>query len=251
MRLAALGHPAFLANVCLPAIYSVLLRWLRDGAPRTGLLLAANFAVLILTGARAPMAYATLVVVGSLIAAPNAAVPRAHRWIMCLAGLTAVPVVFVLGESYSSLRLFSVLAGEAGDLSGRQLLWPAFEAAAAQAPWFGWGLGAGNVILSRDGAIAQLLHTWAAHNEYLRLQVEGGYLGRTLLLALFAVWVVRRTSRLAPAERLVMRLVFLAYAAHAATDNVLISTPACVFYTFVAAVFSGPRDRLRTGADVA
>jgi len=36
-----------------------------------------------------------------------------------------------------------------------------------------------------------------------------------------------------------MRLVFIAFAAHAATDNVLISTPASVLFTFVAAVFSG------------
>jgi hypothetical protein len=35
-----------------------------------------------------------------------------------------------------------------------------------------------------------------------------------------------------------MRLVFLAFACHAVTDNVLISTPACVFFAFAAAVFA-------------
>jgi hypothetical protein len=35
-----------------------------------------------------------------------------------------------------------------------------------------------------------------------------------------------------------MRLVFLAFAAHAYTDNVLISTPACVFFAFATAVFA-------------
>jgi hypothetical protein len=38
-----------------------------------------------------------------------------------------------------------------------------------------------------------------------------------------------------------MSLIFIAFAVHAVTDNVLISTPASVLFTFVAAVFaSGP-----------
>ena len=33
--------------------------------------------------------------------------------------------------------------------------------------------GAGNVVVPSDGRIAKILHTWAAHNEYLRINVEG------------------------------------------------------------------------------
>jgi hypothetical protein len=36
-------------------------------------------------------------------------------------------------------------------------------------------------------------------------------------------------------------LAFIAYAGHASTDNVLISTPACVLFAFVAAVFARGR----------
>ena len=35
-----------------------------------------------------------------------------------------------------------------------------------------------------------------------------------------------------------MRLVFVTFAAHAVTDNVLISTPACVFFAFIAAIYA-------------
>jgi hypothetical protein len=45
------------------------------------------------------------------------------------------------------------------------------------------------------------------------------------------------TARLALAERRIMRLVFLAAAVHALTDNLLISTPACVLFAFATAVF--------------
>ena len=44
-----------------------------------------------------------------------------------------------------------------------------------------------------------------------------------------------------------MRMVFVAFACHAFTDNVLISTSACVFFTFVAAVFArGTLERVAT-----
>jgi O-antigen ligase len=239
LRLAGLGHPAFLAGVCLPAIYAGLLRWLRTGSGRTALLLAVNLAILFLTGARAPAAYAAFVIAASLLLASDAAVPRAHRLVLLAAGIVTVPVLLLIGETYSSLRLFEILAdGDAGHLSGRDLLWPAFEAAAAQAPWFGWGLGAGNFVIPHGSQLAVLLGTWAAHNEYLRIQVEGGYVGRTLLIALFVLWTVSHTRRLPRLERLVMRLIFVAFAGHAATDNVLISTPVCVFFAFVAAVYS-------------
>jgi O-antigen ligase len=83
-----------------------------------------------------------------------------------------------------------------------------------------------------------MLHTWAAHNEYLRMEVEGGQAGRAMVIALFAAWALCGSARLATAERRIMRLVFVAFAAHGFTDNVLISTPAGVLFAFVAAVFA-------------
>ena len=255
MRLAGLGHPAFLAGVCLPAIYAGLLHWLRNGSPRSALLMGVNLVILVLTGARAPLAYAVIVIGGSLIFASDAAVPRAHRLVLLGAALLASPVLLVVGEAYSSLRLFETIAGDASNLSGRDLLWTEFEAAAAQAPWFGWGIGSGNLVIPHDSQLAQLLGTSAAHNEYLRIRVEGGYIGLTLLIALFVAWVISHTGRLRRLECMVMRLIFLTYAAHAATDNVLISTPACVFFAFVAAVYAEADDtasiRLRETPDVA
>ena len=254
-RLTGLGHPAFLAGVCLPAIYVGLLTWLRTGKSGPALLLGVNGLILLLTGARAPAAYAALVVGLTLLCAPGTAVPRARRTMLFLGALALAPILLIFGETWTSIRLFAVLASEAGHLSGRDLLWPAFEAAAHEAPWFGWGLGAGNVVIPHDSDIARLLHTWAAHNEYLRIRVEGGYAGRTVTIGLFILWISHHTHRLPLLEKWVMRVIFLSYAGHAATDNVLISTPACVFFAFTAAVFAGrqqPGDgRLPRGSPVA
>jgi O-antigen ligase len=238
MRLAGLGHPAFLAGVCLPAIYACLIQLYRQGRRGNLCLLAANFLILALTGARAPMACAVAVTGTSLLTIRSPAFRPRCRLLLLLAAGCAVPVLALFAADLADVRLFNVVANEAGNLSGRGLLWPAFEAAAGTSPWFGWGIGAGNAVIPPDGLVARTLHTWAAHNEYLRMEVEGGEVGRALLGVLFAAWVMTGTRGLPAAERRIMRLAFLAFACHAATDNVLISTPACVLVAFATAVFA-------------
>lgn len=241
LRLAGLGHPAFLAGVCLAAIYACLVELYRTRRRGDLWLLAGNFLILMLTGARAPFASAAVVTAIALTTIPSLYFPARTRLTLVLLGLAALPLVALLASSLDDVRLFNVMLNDTADLSGRTLLWPAFQEAAEQSPWFGWGIGAGNAIIPPDGEIARLMHTWAAHNEYLRLQVEGGLIGEGLLLALFVAWVWRHTTRLPAAEQRIMRLAFAAFAMHAFTDNLLISTPACVFFAFVAAVFGRPR----------
>ena len=248
-RLAGLGHPAFLANVCLPAIYACLIQLFREGRRGDLLLLIVNFLILVLTGARAPLAYAVLVSGLSLISIRSTAFAARDRLMLILAALAAVPLLLLLANNLEEIRLFNVVANEASNLSGRDLLWPRFEAAMAQSPWFGWGVGASNMVIPPDSRIVEILHTWAAHNEYLRIGVEGGLLGRGLLIALFAGWVLVRTRPLQPSDRRIMRLAFLALAGHAATDNVLISTPACVLFTFATAVFARPEPTGASGSN--
>ena len=240
LRLAGLGHPAFLAGVCLPAVYAGLIQFYRTGRLSELPLLGVNLLILVLTGARAPLFYAVAVIGLTLVFVPSPAFPARWRLLILLTGAAAVPPVlgFMLAGDLASVRLFNLLGTDVGNLSGREYLWPAFEAASAGSPWFGWGVGAGNVIIPPDGPVARLLHTWAAHNEYLRIEVEGGQLGRALLVIMFVAWVHLKTKRLPASERPIMRLVFLAFAGHALTDNVLISTPACVLFAFAAAVFA-------------
>lgn len=253
-RLAGLGHPAFLAGVCLPAVYAALIAHWRDGRPRNAALLGTNLVILVLTGARAPLAYACGVVLLTLLAVPSPHVSLHRRAVLLLGGALLLVPLLLFAQDLTAVRVFNLLTNDLGNLSGREYLWPSFRAAAAQSPWFGWGLGAGNVIIPPESQVARLLHTWAAHNEYLRMEVEGGQIGRLLLVALFVLWVMRRSAVLARGERWIIRLAFLAFAAHAFTDNVLISTPACVLFAFATAIFArgeceaAMRSALRPGA---
>ncbi len=247
LRLAGLSHPAFLAGICQAAVYAGLIQFYRTGRSGELCLLGLNLALLVLTGARAPLACAVMVVGLTLALVQSPAVAPRRRWMLLLCTLAGLPplaaaVFGLLPTDLTTLRTFHILTLGWDNLSGRQLLWPNFERAAAASPWFGWGVGAGNMVLSPQGAVAQELHTWAAHNEYLRIAVEGGRLGRALLIGSFVLWVRRHTARLVPHERHIMRLVFLGLAVHAVTDNVLISTPACVLFAFIVAVFARGRE---------
>ncbi|HME26240.1 MAG TPA: O-antigen ligase family protein [Acetobacteraceae bacterium] len=237
-RLAGLGHPAFLAGFCLAAIYACLIELYRDGRFRWLLLLAVNFLILVLTGARAPLACAIAVTGLTFGFVRSSTVPRWYRILPLLLAGCLLPLLVVLARDLPMVRLFNVLSGEAANLSGRELLWPPFEQAAAASPWFGWGVGAGNAIIPQDSELAQMIRSWAAHNEYLRMSVEGGQLGRGLLIVLFVLWVWRNTRRLCRTDKAIMRLVFVAFAVHAYTDNVLIATTACVFFPFATGVFA-------------
>jgi O-antigen ligase len=240
-RLAGLGHPAFLAGVTLAAIYAALTEFYRDGRRCDLALLGVNLVILALTGARAPLAYAVGVIGLSVAFVPSHRFSRRARLLFVLSALAALPACLLLASDLTSVRLFNLLSTDIGNLSGREYLWPSFESAAAGSPWLGWGVGAGNAIISPQSAIARLLHTWAAHNEYLRIEVEGGQFGRSALIGLFVLWVRGHTTWLAPSDRWIVRLIFVALAAHALTDNVLISTPACVLFAFIAAVFARGR----------
>ena len=249
LRLSGLGHAAFLANVCLPAIYASLVELSRRGGPLNLALLLANGAILVLTGARAPLAYASAVTLLTIILVPAPRLSRSARTLMLLAAGVLLPVLLALAATFADIRIFNVTLNETTSLSGRDLLWPEFRDAAARAPWVGWGIGSGNFIIPAGSVIARTLQTVAAHNEYLRMKVEGGEIGRALLILSFATWATLHTRRLCPSDQTIMRLAFVAFGLLAITDNVLISTPTCVLFTFVTAVFARAEPRIPQTGD--
>jgi O-antigen ligase len=241
LRLGASGEPSFLAGFTLIAIYAGLMALLSHGRRADFLLLVLNFIILVLTGARAPLALACLLMLATLLL-PETRLTLWNR-LMLLAGggvLASIAVVFISRLSFVRVIDLTRL-GEAGNLSNRGLIWPFFERAIAASPWFGWGVGAGKLVVPLNSDIGSLIGTNAAHNEYLRIGVEGGFFGLTLLVLLLALWCWRGSQHLPRPQRLLMRLVFLAFAAHSATDNTLIATTSSVFFIWVSAVFAAPQ----------
>jgi hypothetical protein len=195
------------------------------------IMVAINITIILLTGARTPLLLAGLVTIGALII---------QRRLISLAAVTAIgAIALMFTSSLGFLRVVTLTQlGEAGNLSNRDLVWPYFQAAFAASPWVGWGVGAGKVVIPVTSSLTALIGTNAAHDEYLRIGTEGGALGLIILIALITLWVLRNAARLPPAQAALMRLIFLGFAFHSATDNTLIATTSSVFFIWVSSVFA-------------
>ena len=157
-----------------------------------------------------------------------------------LLAVAVAPAVAVMAAPYLGfVRLLSLASqGNVTDLSNRTLIWHVYEAAFTRSPWFGWGTGSGKVLVPVGTLLWRLLGTNAAHDEYLRIAVEGGAVGLVLLALLLVLWVRQGTRGMPRSERAVMVLVFVAFAIHSATDNTLIATTASLMFAWVSAVFA-------------
>lgn len=243
LRLQGAGHPAFLGGFALAACFAAVAELLRTGRTRYIAWLALNLAILALSGARAPLAIGIAVITLALLLAPAPRLswPRRVTVILCAALTGAILVAFAAllsPDLFSTIRVFNLLATDADNLSGRDEIWPLFQAAWDASPWWGWGVGAGKVLLPLDTPLVRLLGTNAAHNEYLRIGVEGGYIGLGLLILGFVLWSVRHLRVARGSDRWVMALVMIGFAVHSSTDNTLIATTSSVLFAWIAAIFA-------------
>jgi O-antigen ligase len=242
LRLGASTHPAFLAGFALISVYALLLEQVRGAKGWRLAALGGDIVILLATGARAPLGLALLLIL-LVAAAPTPRWPWRSR-VPVLLAVFAAPAAAVLAAPFLGfVRLLSLASqGDVTDLSNRTLIWPIYEAAFRRSPWFGWGTGSGKVLVPVGTLLWHLLGTNAAHDEYLRIAVEGGGIGLGLLLLLMTLWLRRGTRGMPRAERTVMGLVFLAFAVHSATDNTLIATTASLMFAWVSAVFGRAED---------
>jgi O-antigen ligase len=230
IRLAASSTPAFLGGFAMIAIFAALLEFLRTGRQRAFAWVGLNFIILLATGARVTLA--------TLITAPTSILPTTRRVTLLSLGGAGLGIVLMAASALHVIRVIDLIhLGDAASLSNRQLIWPYFETAARQSPLLGWGIGAGKVVVAMQSPIARLLGTNAAHNEYLRIVVEGGIIGALALLTALTLWLWRGSAAVPAAQRRIIRLVFLAFAVQSLTDNTLIATTSLVFFTWARAVF--------------
>jgi teichuronic acid biosynthesis protein TuaE len=115
--------------------------------------------------------------------------------------------------------------------SGRSKAWSEFLAIARKAPLFGHGLGAGPITkVQEQGFLAQ-------HNEYLRLFLEGGYIGGGIVLLAIIVVIGMSIANAPPWVRLDLLGLAIGFAVLSYTDNTLssptIAVPFCLIFGIV------------------
>ena len=240
-RFQGMHSAPFLAGFCVTAIFACTLQYLREFKLRWLALGGVNLAIMLATQARAPFIAVSLFLLLVFVLAGPRILPLKRKVDLVMGGM--VPALVLLGPAL--LYALERFTGESENFSGRDIIWPYFTAAIEQRPLFGFGLGAGKLIVDPEDPTIKLLGSNAAHNEYLRLAVDAGVVGCAAIFLSIILWIWNGTRRAAPADQLVLRCALVAALLHSGFDNTLIASTAVSQFCFFAAAIA----RARTEAD--
>jgi len=238
-RFQGLHSPPFLAGFCVTAIFACVLEYLRGFRPTWLIIGGMNLAILLATQARAPFAAVVLFLLLVFLLSGPRVFPLRRKVDLMMGGL--VPAVLLLGPF--ALYAMDRFLGDNGEFnfSGRDIIWPYFLEAIEARPLFGFGLGAGKLIVDPEDPMIRLLGSNAAHNEYLRLSVDAGVVGCAAIFLSIIVWIWSGSRQAPPADRLVLRAALAAALMHSAFDNTLIASTAVMQFSFFAAALARGR----------
>ncbi len=240
-RFQGLHSAPFLAGFCVTAIFASTLEYLRGFHLRWLLLGGANLAILLATQARAPFIAVVLFLLLIFVLSGPSILPLKRKVDLVMGGM--VPALLLLGPML--LYALQRFTGESENFSGRDIIWPYFLDAIEQRPLFGFGLGAGKLIVDPEDPTIRLLGSSAAHNEYLRLSVDAGVIGCAAIFLSIVLWIWNGTRRARPADQLVLRCALVAALLHSGFDNTLIASTAVMQFCFFAAALA--RVRIEAG----
>lgn len=238
-RFQGLHSPPFLAGFCITAVFAATLEYLRSFRMRWLLLGGAALGVLFASQARAPIGATALFLLLVFVLSDRRVFPLKRKLDLAMGGL--LPALVILGPLllYALDRFLG--ADEVARFSGRDVIWPYFLDAIETRPLFGYGLGAGKLIVDPEDPQIRLIRSNAAHNEYLRLAVDAGIIGAAAIFLAIIAWIWSGTRRIAATERLVLRCALAATLLHAAFDNTLIASTAVIQFAWYHAAMSRAR----------
>jgi O-antigen ligase len=251
-RFQGLHSPPFLAGFCVTAIFAAMLEYLRSFRLRWLLIGGVDLAILLATQARAPLATVVLFLALVFLFSGPRTFPLKRKVDLVMGGM--LPGLLLLGPMV--LYAMQRFTGDGEfNYSGRDIIWPYFLEAIEARPLFGFGLGAGKLIVNPEDPMIRLLGSSAAHNEYLRLSVDAGVIGCAAIFCAIIAWIWSGTRNAQPTDRLVLRCALAAALLHSGFDNTLIASTAVMQFSFFAAALArvrqeapAPRHRPRRAA---
>lgn len=236
-RFQGMHSAPFLAGFCVTAIFACTLQYLREFRLRWLALGGVNLAIMLATQARAPFIAVSLFLLLVFVLAGPRILPLKRKVDLVMGGM--VPALVLIGPAM--LYALERFTGESENFSGRDIIWPYFTAAIEQRPLFGFGLGAGKLIVDPEDPTIKLLGSNAAHNEYLRLAVDAGVVGCAAIFLAIILWIWNGTRRASSADQLVLRCALVAALLHSGFDNTLIASTAVAQFCFFAAALARAR----------
>jgi O-antigen ligase len=227
-RFQGMHTPPFLGGFCVTAIFAATLEYLRGFKLQWLIIGGLDLAILLLTQARAPLIAVALFLGIIFLFSSRHVFPLQRKVDLAMGGM--IPGLLALGPAI--YFAFDRIAGMSDNMSGRDIIWPYFLEAIEARPLFGFGLGAGKLIVNPEDPTIRLLGSNAAHNEYLRLAVDAGIIGCAAIFLSIILWVWTGANKAPPADRLVLRAGLLAALVHSGFDNTLIASTALMQFSF-------------------
>ncbi len=236
-RFQGMHSAPFLAGFCETAIFAATIEYMRGFRPTWLIIGGLNLAVLLATQARMPLA-TVVIFVGIVFLFSNRHIFPLRRKVDLVMG-GGVPGLLLLSPiiAFAMQRFIS----QGTDTSGRDLMWPYFLDAIENRPLFGYGLGAGKLLVNPDDPLIKLLGTTAAHNEYLRLSIDGGIIGCAAIFLAIIAWMWWGSRSLDARERLVLRAALIGFLLHSAFDNTLIASTSVMLFCVIGAILARGR----------
>jgi len=229
-RLMGMNFPAFLAFFGYVSFLVCLHKVVIENRRGFIFLLLLNLALIIFSGTRMPSLLAVMLAGLMIFFASKETLKGASKVNLFLLGLVFVSVVMVFYWPQLEARMFAQTSDSAVNLSGRDEIWSYFLAAFYESPVFGKGVGAGVVLL--EDVIIYSSH--AAHNEYLRLLVDGGVVGLLLYIGGVVIHLAINAKHLTRDEKVLIFGFFFLLAIYSLTDNALTAPPTLVMGLVVA-----------------
>ncbi|SDB56123.1 O-antigen ligase family protein [Belnapia rosea] len=236
-RFQGLHSAPFLAGFCVTAIFAAVIEYMRGFKLIWLVVGGLDIAVLLATQARAPLGAVLLFLLLVFLLSNKQIFPLRRKVDLVMGG--AVPGLLLLSPviAFAMQRFIS----QGTDTSGRDLMWPYFLDAIRDRPLFGYGLGAGKLLVNPDDPLIKLLGSTAAHNEYLRLSVDGGIIGCAAIFISLVAWLWWGSRNLGSIERLVLRSALVAVLLHSGFDNTLIATTSVMQFITLGAILARGR----------
>ncbi len=241
-RLRGVNFPAFMGFFGFAAVVAGTYMAVLRGQRRYFIGVFIALGCTILSGTRMPSALAIMVVVLAILFVSRGAMRPSAKIAMGLMGGAVLAGILIFYWPNIMARTFNSGAEPDFNTSGRGEVWDVMNQAIDVNPLFGRGIGAGAILLVEEkeaGAIA----TSAAHNEYLRLLSDAGWVGLILFIVSIIVYVAGNSKLIGRDGLIYLSTVFIAYAIYSYTDNTISAPPAIVLMAAISAIVSDLKRR--------
>jgi O-antigen ligase len=212
---------------------------LKTGRRSYYLLAAVNLIIILMTGSRLPMFMAAMVGVALWLFASQQSLSWSVRLKVAIAGAVLLTGALYVWWPSLEARLYGTVGG---GTSGRTFIWEYYIREISQNPWFGRGVGSGVSLLDTIDDY-RINYTNAAHNEYLRILMDGGIIGLVMFVVAMVWWVVSECRFMQRDERVLFLGFMISFAIATYADNTLSSPPTLVIFFVLALIIQRVRQR--------